>query len=239
MTRDVGEVVDVVTIPLSAGGLRVAVKAAQVLRAADLRVRAGLAGRGLRAQLRGANAVGARYAVIIGDDEVARGVVQLKVLADGGEQFEVAVDDLALRVGMEELRRLVPNEWSGGVSERTTFAEQLEDFAASYENAGEITHCAIGEYGWGGGWGKPGYDEGRFGTTPIPWEKRGVALPWVEARELLSYISTHGFGSPDCHAVVAWTSGGLVLSVAQYDGSTSFFAVPGQPRSWRPEMPGG
>ena len=61
-------------------------------------VRAGAPGRSLRAQLRGANASGARYAAIVGDDEAARGVVQLKPLATDGEQFEVALGDAAAAV---------------------------------------------------------------------------------------------------------------------------------------------
>ena len=87
--------VDVVTIPLGAHGPAAALRLAQTLRAAGLAVRAGVPGRSLRAQLRGANASGARYAAIVGDDEAARGVVQLKPLADAGEQREVAVGDAA------------------------------------------------------------------------------------------------------------------------------------------------
>ncbi len=90
--------VDVVTIPLGEQGPAAALRLAQTLRAAGLAVRAGAPGRSLRAQLRGANASGARYAAIVGDDEAARGVVQLKPLADAGEQREVAVGDAAAAV---------------------------------------------------------------------------------------------------------------------------------------------
>jgi histidyl-tRNA synthetase len=41
-----------------------------------------------------ANKLNARAAVIVGDDELARGVVQLKDL-DSGHQTEVALDALA------------------------------------------------------------------------------------------------------------------------------------------------
>ena len=85
--------VDVVTIPLGDHGPAAALRLAQSLRAAGLTVRAGIPGRSLRAQLRGADAAGARYAAILGDDEAARGVVQLKHLAGDGEQREVAVGD--------------------------------------------------------------------------------------------------------------------------------------------------
>ena len=84
---------DVVTIPLGEHGAAAALRLAQALRAAGLAVRAGVPGRSLRAALRGANASGARYAAIVGDDEAARGVVQLKPLLDDGEQREVAVGD--------------------------------------------------------------------------------------------------------------------------------------------------
>ena len=89
------EAVDVVTVPLGEAGEAAALRVAQRLRAAGLRVRAGLPGRGLRAQLRSANAVGARYVAIVGDEEAARGVVQLKSLADDGEQIEVALEAVA------------------------------------------------------------------------------------------------------------------------------------------------
>ena len=84
---------DVVTIPLGEHGAAAALRLAQTLRAAGLAVRAGVPGRSLRAALRGANASGARYAAIVGDDEAARGVVQLKPLLDDGEQREVALGD--------------------------------------------------------------------------------------------------------------------------------------------------
>jgi histidyl-tRNA synthetase len=87
--------VDVVTVPLGEAGATAAIAVAQRLRAAGLHVRAGLPGRGLRAQLRSANAVGARYAAIVGDDEAARGVVQLKSLAEDGAQVEVSIEAAA------------------------------------------------------------------------------------------------------------------------------------------------
>ena len=89
------EAVDVVTVPLGEAGAVAALRVAQQLRAAGVRVRAGLPGRSLRAQLRSAGAVDARYAAIVGDDEAARGIVQLKSLADDGAQIEVALDAVA------------------------------------------------------------------------------------------------------------------------------------------------
>ena len=87
--------VDVVTVPLGEAGPAAALRLAQALRAAGVTVRAGFPGRSLRAQLRSAGAVGARYAAIVGDDEAARGVVQLKPLAEKGEQVEVGMEAVA------------------------------------------------------------------------------------------------------------------------------------------------
>ncbi len=50
-------------------------------------------GRGLRSQLRYANATGCTHAVIIGDDELAKGVATLRDLAQS-QQTEVALDSL-------------------------------------------------------------------------------------------------------------------------------------------------
>ena len=38
---------------------------------------------------------GARYALIVGDDEAAQGVAQLKPLRDGGDQRAVPLDEVA------------------------------------------------------------------------------------------------------------------------------------------------
>ena len=86
--------VDVVTIPLGEHGPAAALRLARSLRAAGLVVRAGTPGRSMRAQLRGADAAGARYAAIVGDREAERGAVQLRRLADG-EQVEAALGDAA------------------------------------------------------------------------------------------------------------------------------------------------
>jgi histidyl-tRNA synthetase len=84
--------VDVYTAPLGAAGHVATLRLARELRAAGFAVRLGLPGRGLRAHFRAAESASARYIAIIGDDEAARGVVQLKALAGDGEQREVALD---------------------------------------------------------------------------------------------------------------------------------------------------
>ena len=86
---------DVVTVPLGEAGAVAAATLARTLRAAGIVVRAGTPGRSLRAQLRAADASGARYALIVGDDEAAQGVAQLKPLRDGGDQRAVPLDEVA------------------------------------------------------------------------------------------------------------------------------------------------
>jgi histidyl-tRNA synthetase len=85
---------DAFTIPLGESGPAVAAKLAADLRAAGLAVRAGVPGRSMKAQLRAANNSGARYALIVGGDEAARGVAQLKPLLGGGDQREVALGEV-------------------------------------------------------------------------------------------------------------------------------------------------
>ena len=46
----------------------------------------------MKAQMRFANNIGAANVVILGDLEVEQGVVQVKALAEGGEQSEVTLD---------------------------------------------------------------------------------------------------------------------------------------------------
>ena len=87
--------VDAVTVPLGEAGPVAAMRLARTLREAGFVVRAGQPGRSLRAQLRSAGSVGARYALIVGDDEAAKGVAQVKALGSDGEQQELAVEAIA------------------------------------------------------------------------------------------------------------------------------------------------
>ncbi|HEY8490424.1 MAG TPA: histidine--tRNA ligase [Dehalococcoidia bacterium] len=63
-----------------------AVRLTRELRAAGIRTVMGLGGRSLRAQLRHANAVAARYVLIIGDEEAASDTVQFRDMAEGAQQ---------------------------------------------------------------------------------------------------------------------------------------------------------
>ncbi len=86
----------VAVIPVGDGAEAAATTIMQTLRQAG--VRAEMAYRGnLKRRMERANRIGARAAVILGADEAARGVVQLKDLATGTQE-EVAVDGLAARL---------------------------------------------------------------------------------------------------------------------------------------------
>lgn len=68
---------------------------AETLRDAGLSAVLHCSGGSFKSQMKKADASGARYAVIIGDDEVAVGEVSLKPLRENGEQRRVAIDQLA------------------------------------------------------------------------------------------------------------------------------------------------
>jgi len=72
--------------------------------APGLKVETNCGGGSFKSQLKRADRSGARYAVIVGDDEVARGVAAVKALRSEEGQREVAFDDL----GAELSRALAP-----------------------------------------------------------------------------------------------------------------------------------
>jgi histidyl-tRNA synthetase len=73
-------------------------RAAEMLRDRGHAIVLNAGGGSFKSQMRKADASGARYALVIGDDEAARGVVGVKPLRAGGEQESVAVDALAARL---------------------------------------------------------------------------------------------------------------------------------------------
>jgi histidyl-tRNA synthetase len=78
-------------------GRRVARSLARTLRTAGVRADAPYEDRSLKAQLRMADRAGAAFAAIVGERELADGVVTLRRLADG-EQETVPIGDVAARV---------------------------------------------------------------------------------------------------------------------------------------------
>ncbi len=68
----------------------------------ERRIEISLGGGHFKTQFRRADRSGARVAVVIGDDELARGVVRLKPLREEGAQCELAPANLT-----SEVRRLL------------------------------------------------------------------------------------------------------------------------------------
>ena len=85
---------DAVVISMGDAATRHAVAVARDLRAANLNIEMLSPERKIKTLLTRAAKIGARFAVIIGDDELARGVVQLRDLKQS-TQREVAASDAA------------------------------------------------------------------------------------------------------------------------------------------------
>ena len=93
------EAPDAFVVHGGAEGARAAIRAGADLRAAGFATLLGESGRSFRAQLRRANGSGARFAVIIGEDEAERGVAALKDLREKGDQEDVPLGEIAVRLG--------------------------------------------------------------------------------------------------------------------------------------------
>lgn len=74
-----------------------ALKITSDLRRAGIVAEKDLLGRSLKAQMKAAGRLKARFVAVLGDDELARGVVALRDM-QSGEQQEVAISDLATRL---------------------------------------------------------------------------------------------------------------------------------------------
>lgn len=86
----------VAVVPVGAAAERAARRLAEALRDAGLVVELGFRGN-LSKRLKRANKLGARFAVILGEDEIARGVATLRDL-DSGDQSERPLSELAARL---------------------------------------------------------------------------------------------------------------------------------------------
>ena len=87
----------VCVIPVGGGVDKQALDIVQRLRRAGIAADLGYSGN-LGKRMKRANAMGARAAVILGEDELARGAVTLRDMASG-EQAEVPIDDIVSRLG--------------------------------------------------------------------------------------------------------------------------------------------
>ncbi len=92
---------DAVLVHADEHGLSAAQDVAGRLRSAGLAVVIAPAGRSMRRQMRFADGQGARYAVILGERELERGVATVRPL-DGGGQTEVSLDNDALIAAIAE-----------------------------------------------------------------------------------------------------------------------------------------
>ena len=72
---------------------------ASELRRAGVSATMAFGGRSMKAQMRHANRTGARVAVILGERELAEGVVQVRDLA-GSEQRSVALEDVVAELAV-------------------------------------------------------------------------------------------------------------------------------------------
>jgi histidyl-tRNA synthetase len=86
---------DAYVVHFGASASRLAPSAAERLRDAGLRVALHCGGGSLTAQMRRADASGARYALIIGEDEAAANLVSIKPLRGQGEQLRTPLEGAA------------------------------------------------------------------------------------------------------------------------------------------------
>jgi histidyl-tRNA synthetase len=78
---------------LGEGAAQVAFRAAESMRDRGLAVSLDCSGAGFKSQMKKADASGARYAIIIGDDEVAAQKVCVKPLREAAEQSHLTLDE--------------------------------------------------------------------------------------------------------------------------------------------------
>lgn len=78
---------------LGEGSRQTGIRLLAELRGRGIAAETDYAGRSLKAQMRLAGKLGARYVILLGDDEIARGVAVVKNM-ESGEQSEVALDEV-------------------------------------------------------------------------------------------------------------------------------------------------
>jgi len=92
---------DAYVVPIGDAARAKAFEITTNLRGTGLKVDIDLVGRGPSKNLDYANVMGARWAVLVGDKELAKGNVALRDM-ETGEQREVAVAELASVLGMDK-----------------------------------------------------------------------------------------------------------------------------------------
>lgn len=82
--------------PMGDAAQREALRITEELRSAGVYAECDVTGRGLKAQMKYADKIGAKYTLIIGDDELASGKALLRSMADS-EQTEIALSDVVAK----------------------------------------------------------------------------------------------------------------------------------------------
>ena len=95
--------VDILIVPIGNKAHSLAVSLLQQIRAADLRADMAYGDRGLKGAMKAADKSGARFAVVIGDEEVSNSQVQIKNLGDS-TQAQVAIGDMVAHL-LQVIRR--------------------------------------------------------------------------------------------------------------------------------------
>lgn len=90
------------TASIGDAGKREAARLTALLRQNGLYAEYDVVGRGLKAQMKYADKLGAKYTCVLGDDEIAAGKALIKRMA-GGVQFEAALDETLVNKLKEEL----------------------------------------------------------------------------------------------------------------------------------------
>ena len=118
-----------------------------------------------------------------------------------------------------------------------TFAEEIE---AACGGADKIEAIVVGSFGWEyklSDRGAYGFDR-NASRKLFPVSRKAKPQKWEDVRSYLNYNYDRGYGSPECHAIYAYTTDRVVL-VSTYDGSTYLMSIPRNPGNYRPEMVGG
>ncbi len=95
---------DIYLVNKGEGAVRYAFRISEILRAHGISVIQHCGGGSFKSQMKKADSSGAPLAVIVGDEEIATGIVTVKALRENKEQFKISVDGLS-NVISEYLRR--------------------------------------------------------------------------------------------------------------------------------------
>lgn len=125
-------VVDVLIAPLGERAVDAALVLGRDLRRADVRCEVDTRNASIKAQLRRANSLGARFAIIVGDREIDEGIVELKDLANRTQE-RVARADVVPRILARSAHGVVSAEVESAASQ----AEANADVSLSAPDAGD------------------------------------------------------------------------------------------------------